>query len=168
MQMRKSVLLILGLSVAVVANPRLLHSQTDAEIDSIELDYRLYQISIGARVVVVIGQVMSVRSATHLENILSEHDPLWAVAEVKVNEILYNASDKTVIPADVLFVYFSTNKDIAWFMSPKLAAGQKGILLLGLDELPLKSLPGLYAYNILVPATFQPMDKREYIIQRLP
>jgi hypothetical protein len=77
---------------------------------------------------VVLGRVVSVRAAPEAaaagEERLSEHDPQWAIATVEVDETMKGRASGTV---DVMF---ATSQDVLWRDAPKLAVGQKAVLLL--------------------------------------
>jgi hypothetical protein len=56
----------------------------------------------------------------------SEHDPKWWIARVAVESLIKGGS-KSVKTLEVLF---ANSKDIAWYKSPKLHEGVRGIFLL--------------------------------------
>jgi hypothetical protein len=74
---------------------------------------------------IVIASVTGSRRLEEPELDRSEHDPEWWVARVKVEAVL--KGEKIAKPLDVLF---ANSTDIAWYKSPKLHVGVRGILLL--------------------------------------
>jgi len=56
---------------------------------------------------------------------LSEHNPEWWIAEVKVEKVLKGKSEK----AEVL-VAFPSSRDVMWAESPKFKEGQEGLWIL--------------------------------------
>jgi hypothetical protein len=59
----------------------------------------------------------------------SEHDPMWTVAVVQVEEGLKG------VDTDTLHFVFAASNDVAWFRSPKPQKGDRGVFLLRRDEL---------------------------------
>ena len=88
----------------------------------------------------------------------SEHDPKWHVAAVKVITPLRGADkDATVM------VIFSASRDIMWFNSPKLKAGQESIFIAhkpAKEQEQLMSVSGVTAFLKKQPAVLvtQPFD----------
>jgi hypothetical protein len=77
----------------------------------------------------------------------SEHDPLWAIATVKVDTYLKGEGPAT------LQVLFPTSTDELWLESPKFKPGQTGVWILQRDQkekgFPKLRLPGLTALDPL-------------------
>ena len=85
----------------------------------------------------------------------SEHDPLWAIARVAIDSVLKGRTTRKTVE-----VLFASSKDIAWYASPKLEEGARGILLLrrrGEMEAPDK-LPA-NAFEAVDPLDFLPLDR---------
>jgi hypothetical protein len=83
---------------------------------------------------VVTGTVTSARTLPSSTTV-SEHDPLWGEAELKVDRTLRGA-----VGPDTVRVRFATSDDIAWVQAPKLAPGEQGVFLLQKDD--RTGLPG--------------------------
>jgi len=74
---------------------------------------------------VVVGRVTGVMAtAAPTEGRLSEHDPHLAVATVEVDQALKGSPSKTIQ------VTFASSEDVMWRDAPKLALGQKAVMLL--------------------------------------
>lgn len=93
---------------------------------------------------IVLGQVVSVSgpeqpaaAATRGARTgrLSEHDPQWSTATVLVDSVLKGRAAKSVK------VVFANSQDVMWYRAPKLAVGQRAVLMLrkGVPEAPSKS-----------------------------
>ncbi len=94
------------------------------EIRRLAAERALYDELIAAQRVVV-AEVRSVASQP-AGFIGSEHDPVWTDSTVSVECTLRGPA------SPVADVRFAASSDIAWFQSPKLTAGQHGLLLLHL------------------------------------
>jgi hypothetical protein len=88
---------------------------------------------------VVLGTVTVVR---HVEvrprPPISEHDPDWRDATIKVERPLKGSLTPGT---DTVHVLFPASRDVRWFQSPKFTQGQVGIFLLHLGELPATVIP---------------------------
>jgi len=73
---------------------------------------------------IVFGTIVSVNVVKSENKLDSEHDPMWAEAEVQIDETLKGNSDKTVL------LIFPSSEDIAWVNTPKFKKGDKGVYLL--------------------------------------
>ncbi len=74
---------------------------------------------------VIEGEVVSAKGSNdERRSVRSEHDPLWAPAEIAVTRVLKGQTGKRVT------ALYPTSEDIAWMHAPKLAAGQKGVFVL--------------------------------------
>jgi hypothetical protein len=74
---------------------------------------------------VIEGEVVSARGTNdERRSVRSEHDPLWAPAEIAVTRVLRGDVGKRVT------VLYPTSDDIAWTHAPKLTVGQKGVFVL--------------------------------------
>jgi hypothetical protein len=108
---------------------------------------------------VVVGRVTSVSqqqtaAAAGPEGHLSEHDPRWAVATVEVDEAVKGR------PAGTIEVLFASSEDVMWRDAPKLAVGQKAVMLLqrGAPEVEDKR-----AHAVLHKLDVQPADSAELV-----
>jgi hypothetical protein len=87
---------------------------------------------VGSADAVVQGQVVSTRRASEPDVArMSEHDPDWHVAVIRVARSLKGEHKGEIA------VRFPKSRDIAWYRVPKLREGQEGILLLHRDGLEL-------------------------------
>jgi hypothetical protein len=111
---------------------------------------------------VVIGRVVGVKeteAAAATEGRLSEHDPRWAVATVEVDEAVKGRQSGTIE------VLFASSEDVMWRDAPKLAVGQKAVMLLqkGAPEVADKR-----AHAVLDELDVQPADTAELVHELLP
>jgi len=99
--------------------------------------------------IVVSGTVTDVRPLKAVPQ--SEHDPLWAVALVRVDAFLKGQG-----PSE-LEILFPTSNDEMWMESPKFKPGDSGVWILQRDQkekgFPRLRRPGLTALD---PLDFQP------------
>ena len=78
---------------------------------------------------------------------VSEHDPQWSEATIQVSEVIKgDLRDKTVT------VIFPASRDVAWYLVPKLAAGQRGVWLLSRE-------PTLKMLAVTTRFDFQPIEQ---------
>jgi hypothetical protein len=109
---------------------------------------------------VVIGRVTGVRETAEAaaEERLSEHAPRWAVATVEVDEAVKGRRSGTIE------VLFASSDDVMWRDAPKLAVGQKAVMLLqkGAPELEDKR-----ANVVLDQFDVQPADAAELVADLL-
>jgi hypothetical protein len=89
----------------------------------------------------------------------SEHDPLWAEATITADCALRGADPQ------VAHAVFATSDDVAWYQSPKLTVGQKGVFLLQPKPTPpgLWEIPDDIPYMITDPLDAHPLDDRAHI-----
>lgn len=115
--------------------------------------------------VVVIGKVTNVAeaaaakvAATAEEERRSEHDPHWSVATVEVEETVKGKSPSTM---DVMF---ANSEDVMWRDAPKLAVGQRAVMMLQ------KGAPGVKdkrAHVVLHELDVQPADSADLVNELL-
>ncbi len=74
---------------------------------------------------IVTGRVVGLRPAERRAAPASEHDPDWWIATVLVLSVIRGGKQ-----AKDVEVVFANSRDIAWYKSPKLHAGDSGIFLL--------------------------------------
>lgn len=108
---------------------------------------------------VVIGRVTGVAARQAAEGVAvegrrSEHDPQWAVATVEVDTAVKGRPSKTIE------VMFASSEDVMWRNAPKLAVGQKAVMLLqkGAPEVEDKR-----AHAVLDELDVQPADTAELV-----
>jgi len=89
--------------------------------------------------VVVVGVVGSTAPTEAAGRPLSEHDPLWWRALIRVETF-----EKGRLAIDSVDVYFATNVDYRWADAPKLVAGEEGIFLLQRDPEQRFRLSGFF------------------------
>jgi hypothetical protein len=88
---------------------------------------------------VISGEVVSVaRLAPQRPGIRSEHDPDWWQAMVQVESV-----EKGDVSTKTISVLFANSRDIAWYKSPKLKQGDRGIWLLHNRDISGRPVPGL-------------------------
>ena len=87
--------------------------------------------------VVLLGRVTAIREipaaalAAGQLRPLSEHDPMWQHAEVKVQEGIKGLKGTT----RRISVRFAASTDIRWFQAPKLTVGEERVFMLDRDEI---------------------------------
>ncbi|MDO8536697.1 MAG: hypothetical protein Q7R94_00415 [bacterium] len=84
--------------------------------------------SLAVSPLVVVGEVIAVNPASLGRKYISEHDPNWQIATVKVVRPL--KPYRPIRGITEVYVVFAGSRDIAWFRSPKLTVGQKAIFIL--------------------------------------
>jgi hypothetical protein len=93
---------------------------------------------------------------------ITEHDPLWWIAEIEVTEVLKGPRGSKRVS-----IFFPSSEDVFWHDSPKFKVGDKGIWLLQRDQQergwPRMRVAGLTGLH---PLDFQPPERRE-LVRRL-
>lgn len=79
----------------------------------------------------VVGEVTSVRPVEVETTRISEHDPAWHQATIKVDEVVKGGTDTREVN-----VVFPQSDDVRWHKVPKYHAGQQGIWLLHRGSVP--------------------------------
>jgi hypothetical protein len=79
----------------------------------------------------VVGEVTSVRPVEVPTTRISEHDPLWHEATIKVDEVVKGRKGTREVS-----VVFPRSDDVRWRRVPKFHAGQQGIWLLHKESGP--------------------------------
>lgn len=86
----------------------------------------------------------------------SEHDPNWWIAHVAVESVI-KGGGKAVKHVEVLF---ANSKDIAWYKSPKLHEGSRGIFLLhSVKKTDRPPRVGRVMYQATEPLDFLPTER---------
>jgi hypothetical protein len=86
----------------------------------------------------------------------SEHDPNWWIARVAVESVI-KGGGKAVKAVEVLF---ANSKDIAWYKSPKLHEGLRGIVLLhSVKETDRPPRVDRVIYQATDPLDFLPIER---------
>lgn len=75
---------------------------------------------------VVIGRVIAIRKSAIRPKGLTEHDPDWHEAEIKVDRVLKGA----VGPGNTVTLLFARSEDVMWYRAPKFRVGTEGTWLL--------------------------------------
>jgi hypothetical protein len=86
---------------------------------------------------------------------VSEHDPVWMVATITVEN-----TDKGVSPGATKDILFASSKDIAWRLAPKVKEGDRGMWLLHLKDKFGRPAP---AHAVVHPLDFQPIAQVERV-----
>ncbi len=108
---------------------------------------------------IVSGRVVAVRKAEDAPVMLSEHDPDWRVAEIRVSRTL-----KGKAGGETVKMMFANSKDVQWFRSPKYQEGMQGVWLLQKFEMagrPLKHL------TTLSPDQFRPTEEEPMLLKMI-
>ena len=86
---------------------------------------------LGSAEAVIVGRVLSVRSAAAGPAVASEHDPQWVIAQVLVIRIITGQPKTGQCGGQTCVdVAFAHSDDIRWFRAPKVSVGQENIALL--------------------------------------
>ena len=107
--------------------------------------------------IILIGTVSNVGSPIE-EDQISEHNPIFTSATVKIDSTLKGTTD------DEIHIFFSNSYDVSWYQSPKLKIGDKGIFFLNQKKVDKDKA----VYMVIKPDDFQvlnimPMDKLDEI-----
>lgn len=90
---------------------------------------------------------------------VTEHDPIWAVAEIQVASVLKGQHESKGIS-----IFFPSSTDAAWHDCPKFKTGDEGIWILQRNQQergwPRMRIQGLTALHAL---DFQPLDRRAHV-----
>jgi hypothetical protein len=117
---------------------------------------------IAAADLVVVGQVTSTKRLAGDAPPQSEHDPEWAIARVAVESVIKGRTSRKTVE-----VLYASSRDIAWYKSPKLEEGTRGVFILRTrheDEAPPEVAPAVY--QATDPLDFQP-DERLPDVRRM-
>jgi hypothetical protein len=108
-----------------------------------ELTQRLAQAEI-----VISGEVSATaRFAAQRPGFLSEHDADWWQATIEIETV-----EKGKVATKTIAVLFANSDDIAWYRSPKIKKGERGVWLLQNRDTLGKPVPGL--------AVVRPLDRQ--------
>jgi hypothetical protein len=111
---------------------------------------------------VVVGEVASTKRLAGDAPPQSEHDPEWAIARVSVESVIKGRTARKTVE-----VLYASSHDIAWYKSPKLEVGTRGIFILRTrheDEAPPEVAPSVF--QATHPLDFQP-DERLPDVRRM-
>ncbi len=78
---------------------------------------------------VIIGTVLEVRVMSPKQGApLTEHDPAWCDAVVRVDKVIKGAKEDAL---HTVIVRFASSNDVRWHRAPKFSVGQEGVWMLG-------------------------------------
>lgn len=86
----------------------------------------------------------SIRFAAQRRGLLSQHDPDWWQATIDIETV-----EKGTVTAKTATVFFANSTDIAWYRSPKIRKGDRGVWLLQNRDASGKPVPGLAVVHTL-------------------
>jgi hypothetical protein len=86
---------------------------------------------------------------------VSEHDPDWWVSTINVE-----TAEKGPHPGPTKDIVYANSRDIAWYNSPKVKVGDRGIWLLHNRDHRGKAVPGP---AVIHPLDFQPIDQLDHV-----
>jgi hypothetical protein len=86
---------------------------------------------------------------------ISEHDPDWHSCQINIDTV-----EKGAYPDRTIEILFPNSNDIAWYRSPKIKAGDRGVWLLHNRDLFGKAIPGL---AVVHPLDFRPIGELEHV-----
>ncbi len=117
---------------------------------------------------VVAGQVAQVAAAEQAATRISEHDPEWHDATIRVDEVVKGQPDTKEVT-----VLFPRSDDVRWRNAPKYAVGEQGVWLLqpgraqateGIAPRAMAAVPeGTGVMTTLHPCDFLPLHELERI-----
>jgi hypothetical protein len=127
------------------------HSDDDSLLKQL-LDARL----------VVSGSVTKVAPYERRERVGSEHDPEWweCIIEVEAIEKGSVKQEKNKTGRTHITAFFAHSTDVAWYKSPKLEVGDKGVFILHEGEVRSRQTPGP---AIVHPLDFRPISDVEHV-----
>jgi hypothetical protein len=106
--------------------------------------------------IVVSGVIQSVsRYGAAKPDFLSTHDPQWWQATIEVQSV-----EKGNLSGKTIQVLFASSKDVAWYQSPKLKAGDHGVWLLQNRDPFGKAVP---APAVVSPHDVQPIGELGHV-----
>jgi hypothetical protein len=112
-------------------------------IQQAESDRKIADMLKTARIVAE-GRVIAVRDMEYKGRGLTEHDPLWKIAEIRVTGDLKGGTGK-----ETLQVLFPSTMDVAFEGVPKLRVDDSGIFVLGEPDTATLKAYGLPRLNLL-------------------
>ncbi len=86
---------------------------------------------------------------------VSEHDPDWWQSVIKVESV-----EKGTHPEPTKNILFAHSTDIAWYRSPKVKEGDRGVWLLHTRDLHGRLVPG---HAVVHPLDFRPIGELERV-----
>jgi len=84
---------------------------------------------------------------------ISEHDPMWWQATVRVESV-----EKGTHEGETKTILFASNRDIAWYHAPKVKEGDRGVWLLHNRDTQGGALP---AHAVIHSLDFHPIEELE-------
>jgi hypothetical protein len=163
---------IYGAGLAVVADD--LSSASVASRVNAALQSRVTQ-SLRSRAsqaeLVVSGEVKEVRQAARPAHApISEHDPEWQEAVVRVGHVAKGARSKSTRE---VVVRFAASRDVKWARAPKFNVGQQGVWMLGHKAKKEAAAMRLFAaapktqYVVVDPEDFHPQDQAARVLSQI-
>jgi hypothetical protein len=105
---------------------------------------------IAGAVQVVKGEVIATRPESRVNPPVSEHDPNWWLATIRVDEVIKGPSTQELIVA------FPNSTDVVWAAAPKFVVGQQAVWLLRPADVPGVAAPA--QLTALDPSDVQPVE----------
>jgi len=163
---------IYGAGLAVVADD--LSSASVASRVNAALQSRVTQ-SLRSRAsqaeLVVSGEVKEIRQAARPAHApISEHDPEWQEAVVRVGHVAKGARSKSTRE---VVVRFAASRDVKWARAPKFNVGQQGVWMLGHKAKKEAAAMRLFAaapktqYVVVDPEDFHPQDQAARVLSQI-
>jgi hypothetical protein len=126
-----------------IANPTANHMSLEMSVSDSELQSRIAKSN-----VILSGRVSDIRPIN--SSIVSEHDPDFTLAVIKVDEVIKGNLSKEIQ------TLFSNSYDVSWHNAPKLRVGDYGIFFLRQKEKIQNA--NVEAYTLLNRGDFQPIN----------
>lgn len=147
-----------GESIALVENKAAMQKEGLREevVRSLKVkEDREFRSLLASAAIIVLGEVITITEMPDKRSSLSEHDPEWKRAEIKVEKIMKgDYSEKTIV------MNFSASRDVMWVSTMKYEKGQRGIWLLSTNQMKSVEMAG---FTALYPENFYPESEKERI-----
>jgi hypothetical protein len=121
---------------------------------------------------VVTGQVKEVRQVEPLPGKISEHDPDWQEAVIRVDQVVGGKASRTAAAGQDVVVRFAASRDVKWARAPKFPVGQEGVWMLGEKTQEHAALRAAAAvpsnhYLVLDPQDFHPKERALQVLSQI-
>ncbi len=119
---------------------------------------------------IVEGEVTQVRQVPRDPDApISEHDPEWQEAVVRVDHVARGAGRKSV---KEVVVRFAASPDVKWVAAPKFSVGTEGVWMLGdkrREHAALRAAAGVpkSSYLVLDPEDFHPKEEAAQVLSQI-
>jgi hypothetical protein len=121
---------------------------------------------------VVTGQVKEVRQVEPSPGKISEHDPDWQEAVIRVDQVVGGKASRTAAAGQDVVVRFAASRDVKWARAPKFPVGQEGVWMLGEKTQEHAAMRAAAAvpsdhYLVLDPEDFHPKERALQVLSQI-